>query len=376
MIKGRLEKKAFMISIGLDLNQRAYKLPIKTLRRIAIMTPYFVHKNTAHAALEMVPRTPNDEDLFQLLEKRVGRLHLKQRLGLEADNERHTLTKRRNFFHLENWYAAHFVIRSALRLVLIHDRARRNALDIQVRRQTVHLPNLPEAFDGYTILQISDPHFDMNMEFPRALSERVRDIDYDLCVLTGDFRYETFGPIEDALAGLKRVRPHLKDPVFGILGNHDSIRMVPGIEAMGIRMLLNESVTFRRGDAALHIVGIDDPHYYRADNLDRACQGINHDEVSILLSHSPEFYQHAAHAGFDLMLCGHTHGGQICLPSGIPIIYDAPCPRKLARGPWKYHQLQGYTSVGAGSSIVDVRLNCLPEVALHTLRRTNESLPQ
>ncbi len=69
------------------------------------------------------------------------------------------------------------------------------------------------------------------------------------------------------------------------------------------------------------------------------------------------------------MLCGHTHGGQICLPGGIPIIYDAQCPRKLASGCWTYHNLLGYTSTGTGSSIADVRLNCPPEVTLHHLRR-------
>ena len=312
---------------------------------------------------------PDNKDLYRLLEARIGRLHLKQRLGLEADNERHTLINRRNYFHLENWYAAHFLIRTALRVSLLHERARRNALNIQLRYHEFQIPHLPEAFEGFSILQISDPHFDMNADFPHALIERVQDLDYDLCVLTGDFRFEVFGPIDKALAGLEHVRPRLKDPVYAILGNHDSIRMVPGMEEMGVRMLLNESVPLTRGDATIHLVGIDDPHFYRTDNIDRACAGVNHNEVSILLSHSPEVYKHAAHADFDLMLCGHTHGGQICLPNGIPIIYDAPCPRKLAKGPWTYHQLQGYTSVGAGSSIVDLRLNCPPEVTLHTLRR-------
>ncbi|HSD96826.1 MAG TPA: hypothetical protein VLB06_06745, partial [Sulfuricaulis sp.] len=88
----------------------------------------------------------------------------------------------------------------------------------------------------------------------------------------------------------------------------------------------------------------------------------------ILLSHTPEAYRNAAHAGFRLMLCGHTHGGQICLPGGIPIITDADCPRALVAGPWMYHGLIGYTSVGAGASIVDVRLNCPPEITLHRLR--------
>jgi predicted MPP superfamily phosphohydrolase len=91
--------------------------------------------------------------------------------------------------------------------------------------------------------------------------------------------------------------------------------------------------------------------------------------VSILLSHTPEVYRQAAHAAFDLLLCGHTHGGQICLPGQVPIILDARIPRHLGRGPWQYQQMVGYTSPGAGTSVIDVRLNCPPEVTVHELCR-------
>jgi hypothetical protein len=90
--------------------------------------------------------------------------------------------------------------------------------------------------------------------------------------------------------------------------------------------------------------------------------------MSILLSHTPEAYRRAAHAEYNLMLCGHTHGGQICLPGGLPVLTDTASPRRFARGAWCYHGMIGYTSAGAGTSIVDVRLNCPPEVTLHRLR--------
>jgi hypothetical protein len=154
-----------------------------------------------------------------------------------------------------------------------------------------------------------------------------------------------------------------------VLGNHDSIRMVPGMEDLDIRVLLNESVRLERHGAMIHLAGIDDAHYYRVDNLHKAANDIPQEAVSLLLSHTPEPFRNAAHADFKLMLCGHTHGGQICLPGGIPLITDADCPRAYVRGPWRYHDLVGYTSVGAGSSIVDVRLNCLPEITLHRLSR-------
>ena len=96
------------------------------------------------------------------------------------------------------------------------------------------------------------------------------------------------------------------------------------------------------------------------------------DAFSILLSHTPEIYRQAAHAGFDVLLAGHTHGGQICLPGGIPITLDSKLPRKMGAGAWMYHSMMGYTSVGAGSSVVAVRLNCLPEITLHHLAREDQ----
>jgi len=310
-----------------------------------------------------------DQTLYDRLAQRLGRVHMRQRLGLESEHEAQVFRRGTHFFHLENWFLAHAVIRTSLGLVGLHGRGRRNALKIRIVHNAVRLASLPAAFEGYTILHLSDLHLDMSEDFVDALIERARMADYDLCVLTGDYRYRTRGPYEPALAGLARLRPHLKEPVYAVLGNHDSIRMVPGMEDLGIRVLLNESTRIERAGATIHLAGIDDAHYYRVDNLHKAAHDIPHQEVSILLSHTPEPYRNAAHADFNLMLCGHTHGGQICLPGGIPLITDADCPRAYVRGPWRYHDLVGYTSVGAGSSIVDVRFNCLPEITLHRLQR-------
>jgi len=203
----------------------------------------------------------------------------------------------------------------------------------------------------------------------RRLAEILGDVDYDICVLTGDYRGETFGPFETALQAVALVRSHLKAPVYGVLGNHDTIRMIPGLEQMGIRMLLNESEAIIREGQRIHIAGIDDAHYYRADNIQNAASEIPHDEFSILLSHTPEIYRQAAHAGFKLLLSGHTHGGQVCLPGSIPLTLDSVLPRQMGSGPWNYHTMDGYTSVGVGSSIVAVRFNCPPEITLHHLRR-------
>ena len=152
-----------------------------------------------------------------------------------------------------------------------------------------------------------------------------------------------------------------------MLGNHDTICMVPGLEAMGIRMLLNESDAIERGGERLYFGGIDDAHFYGMDNIEKAASAIPRDKFSILISHTPEVYRQAAYSGFNLLLSGHTHGGQICLPGGIPITLDSVLPRSMGAGAWKYDDMIGYTSVGAGSSVVPVRFNWPPEITLHHL---------
>lgn len=318
-------------------------------------------------AEQFSPETADDAAV-DALTARIGRLHVRQRLGLERDLEAHVFRRGTNFFQVENWYSMHALVRGGLRSVGLLARARRNARRIVLRRHEVALPHLPAEFDGFTMLQLSDLHIDGAADYADVLIEAIRGLDYDICVLTGDYRLRTFGPFEATLRGLAAVRPHLKGTPYAILGNHDSLRMVPGMEAMGYRVLLNESTAITRNGAAIYLAGIDDAHFYRLDNFHRAADEIPAHAVSILLSHTPEAYRHAAHADFDLMLCGHTHGGQICLPGGRPLLTDARSPRRFARGAWQYHAMTGYTATGSGTSLVDVRLNCPPEVTLHTLK--------
>ena len=134
-------------------------------------------------------------------------------------------------------------------------------------------------------------------------------------------------------------------------------------------MLFNECATITRGDDVIHLAGVDDAHFYRADDIGKVATQIPAGAFSILLSHTPETYREAAAAGFDLMLSGHTHGGQLCLPGGIPIKLEARLPRSMGAGAWRYSERAGHPSVGAGTSLLPVRLNCPTEITLHTLRR-------
>jgi predicted MPP superfamily phosphohydrolase len=309
-----------------------------------------------------------DNEIEQQLEQRLGHLHARQRLGIETEHEAQIFGQGLNFFHIENWYSAHAIIRTALKLTGLYRRARRNAERVLVRHNEITFPGLPPSFDGFTILHLSDLHVDMSEDAMQHLIGLMGDLRYDLCALTGDFRGKTFGPYEAALSGMARVRDHISGPIYGVLGNHDTIRMVPGLEAMGIRMLLNECEPIVRGDQRIWLAGIDDAHFFRVDNIEKAGAEVPSGEFSILLSHTPEVYRQAAHAGFNLLLGGHTHGGQICLPGSIPITLSSRLPRRLGAGAWRHHTMVGYTSVGAGSSIIAVRFNCPPEITLHHLR--------
>jgi predicted MPP superfamily phosphohydrolase len=312
-----------------------------------------------------------DNDISSKLERRLGRLHARQRHGIEKDHEAQIFGQGLNFFHIENWYSVHSLMRALLKLSGLYWRGQRNAERIQVRHNHVHCTALPPAFDGFVLLQISDLHADISEGAMRRLAELLPDLSYDLCVLTGDFRGATYGPYQPALAVMQQIHAALHGPVYGVLGNHDTVCMVPGLEEMGIRMLLNECETVSRDGQSIYLAGIDDAHYFRVDNIEKAASDIPPDGFSVLLSHTPEIYRQAAHAGFDLIVSGHTHGGQICLPGSIPITLDSVLPRRFGSGAWKYHEMFGYTSVGAGTTIMPVRLNCLPEITLHHLRRVS-----
>jgi uncharacterized protein len=305
-----------------------------------------------------------------LLEKRLGRLHARQRLGIEMDHEAQVFGQGLNFFHLENLTSSHALIRAVLMASGLYWRGLRNAAQVHLKYNSIKSRNLPASFDGFTILHLSDLHVEMSRAAMERVIALVRDVTYDICILTGDYRALTFGPYAASLEGMATIRSALRGSVYGVLGNHDTIRMVPGLEAMGIRMLLNECDVLMRGNERLHLAGIDDAHFFRVDNIEKAAAEIPHDEFSILISHTPEIYRQAAHADFNVLLSGHTHGGQICLPGGIPITLEAVLPRRMGSGAWTYRDMIGYTSVGAGSSVVPVRFNCSPEITLHRLQRS------
>lgn len=259
------------------------------------------------------------------------------------------------------------LMKTGLSLCGLMARGKRNARAIVMRQHDVVVPGLPSAFEGYTLLHLSDLHLDIADDITATVIEAVSALDYDLCVITGDFRAATNGPWQPAMDAFATLRPHLRSQVYAVLGNHDSLCMLDTLESMEVSVLLNEHRVIHRGDGKLALLGIDDPHYFGSHDLQAASKDVPEDAITVLLSHTPEVYQEAEALGLNLLLAGHTHGGQICLPGGVPLILNADCPRKFCRGLWQYKTLRGYTSAGTGSSVLDVRFNCPPEVVLHRL---------
>ncbi len=115
---------------------------------------------------------------------------------------------------------------------------------------------------------------------------------------------------------------------------------------------------------------MDDPHYFQRDDLALALNTRGEsNQFTFLMAHSPEILEEARKAEVDFYICGHTHGGQVCLPVFGMIHWNARCAKKYAKGEFNYKGMKGYTHQGTGSSNSPIRFNCLPEIVIHKLKR-------
>lgn len=263
------------------------------------------------------------------------------------------------------------LLKNGLIAIGIYGRGKQNALSPVVRDLELRFPQLPSAFDGYTVLHISDLHIDGVPGLSEILTRLLPTISPDLCVVTGDYRFEDHGSCDGVYPAMRRVIQSLsaRDGVFGILGNHDAAEIAFRLDEMGLRMLVNEAVEIRRGNQSVWLAGIDDPFDYRCDDLPGTLEFVPRDAFKILLAHTPELYAQAHDLKVNLYLCGHTHAGQIRFPIIGSIRNNAECPSEYAYGHWRYGNVQGHTSAGIGCSGLPIRYNCPPEVTLITLHR-------
>ncbi len=289
---------------------------------------------------------------------------------METDNYKHRKYGKKSW---ARWSLFEFLIRIFkvfLKLTPFYKKGVENARNIVLNKVDVFFENIPENFDGYTILHMTDLHLDSLPEMDVKICEKINELKVDLCVLTGDYRESTTGNFEKILNSLQRIVPNIRhnDGILAVLGNHDTCLMVEPFEVAGLTMLINETIDIYRGDSRISVTGLDDPYYYYTDQSLRTLEE-SPEGFKIVLVHAPSMFDLASDAGYSLYLTGHTHGGQICLPGGIPVIRHLRHGKKYYRGIWHYNQMTGYTGQGVGVVGIPVRFNTQSEITLFRLYR-------
>lgn len=248
---------------------------------------------------------------------------------------------------------------------LLHDRSRA-VRDPVISHHELTLPRLPAGLDGLRVAHLSDIHFGLYLS-RRALL-RVLDLTAaqqpDLVALTGDFVTQSPVFIEPVSELIGRLRAPLG--VYAVLGNHDfragAERLTRHLRAQGVRVLRNQHRDVRHGRARFRIAGVDDSRQH--PNVPRAVGSTS--AFTLLLAHNPQELEPASACGVDLVLSGHTHGGQIKLGIAAPLYR-----RYLPSGFLSLAGTQMFISRGLGKVIVPMRLGAPAELAFLTLRRAD-----
>jgi hypothetical protein len=254
-----------------------------------------------------------------------------------------------------------------------------------VEEHIVQIPGLEGmSRDEIRIVQFTDFHLGLFCgpgELER-LVEILNGIEADAVVMTGDIFHSSMTRIDSAVPILRGMRTRLLGNL-GVLGNHDfytgELESAVALDKSGMRVLRNEWVTYTEGSVRIHFGGIDDPMVnwltgQKMPNFGSLMRKApNEDGVSILLSHRPSALPYAAKAGIDLVLSGHTHGGQIVVP--IPGSRGWSVARVVSdftHGWYERGTSQLYVNRGAGMTFLPWRLNCPPEISLFRLRAPAE----
>ena len=261
-----------------------------------------------------------------------------------------------------------------LKVTLTKGRGLRNAFDVKLENADFVFPDLPRGFDGTRILQITDLHLDGVGTLAQHVTAIADKIDYDYCILGGDYysaRDDGYGP---ARSQIERMAKGLtgKSRVFGVLGNYDLYRTGEVLANCGVEMLINEGICLERNADRIYLAGVDDGSHYRAADISLADSNAWDGAFKIIVCHSPSLHNQADQAGYSLYLTGDTHGGQICLPYGFVPFCGPTASRKMAKGKWKHGSMLGYTSRGVGTSRIKVRYFCPPEITMITLRNSKQ----
>jgi len=240
---------------------------------------------------------------------------------------------------------------------------------LSIERQEIFLRRLPKALNGLRIVHLSDLHYGplTSSDHLRRAAKVANDLRPDLIFLTGDYISQDriyAAPCAEVVGKLRA-----RYGVYAILGNHDhwtdAKLIVDLFRAERIRMLINEGMRIDINGASFWLAGVDDT-MVGLEDLTLALAGSSDSELRIVLAHNPIILRRAAAAGVDLVLSGHTHGGQVTLRSekngaGRP-------RRRLLRGLGRRGNTQIYVSRGLGTVVLPIRYGCPPEVSVLELR--------
>ena len=264
----------------------------------------------------------------------------------------------------------------AAELVLV-PLARWHRRRLVLERVRIAIGGLPAAFDGYRIAFLTDLH--ASPLVPRWWLERAvaaaNALGADLVALGGDFVDDDPRYAPDVTGIVAPLRA--PDGVVAVLGNHDhyvgAVAVRTALRAAGVRELLNESVVLTRGTAQLAIGGVGDLEMDAID-FNAALAGVGAPVPRVILSHDPDVFAFwPADVRCDLMLSGHTHGGQAYLPFIGPPYVPSQFGFRFLAGAYRDGARQLYVSRGIGASGVPFRWGCPPELTLVELTRAGDS---
>jgi len=243
---------------------------------------------------------------------------------------------------------------------------------VEMNRVDIRIDGLPAAFEGLRFAHMSDLHRHDAVSLPyleRCL-KLVAGEEPDALVITGDFVSKSAGYIDPLAEKFDKLTRSF--PVYAVLGNHDywtdAQRISRALREAGVEVLVNDAATIERSGAHLILLGLDDLWEGKPD-LARALSRATKDGIKIVLMHNPDGSEDIADRGVDLVLCGHTHGGQVTLPFIGPPIVPSRFGSKYAKGLFKVKKTQMYVSKGVGLIRPAVRFLTRPEIATIRLMR-------
>ena len=249
--------------------------------------------------------------------------------------------------------------------------AHNDVYDIEVTTTDVLIDDLPQPFDGYRIAFLTDTHVAsfVRRDFYREIVAQVRQFDPDVVLFGGDF--VTFSRHIPLLCNRLLDGVTAGDGIYAVLGNHDywagAEKVIDTLTSCGVEFLTNRHVMLARGGARLPLAGIDEV-YRGTPDPDAAFAGIDADQPCLALSHHPDIIDVLPRRRIDLLLCGHTHGGQIRFPFFGAVVVPSKHEAAFAAGFHRVGPVLMYVSRGIGA-IPPLRILCRPEVATFILRR-------